>query len=88
LTHGRPVFDIFLHEGSAMSFKGVAIFLGIFVLWVVLNRWILPWMGLPTCMSGGCSTDSCPSCGPVPWSDPPADNKSADNNPPDDKPAK
>jgi hypothetical protein len=26
--------------------------------WFVLNRWILPWLGVPTCMSGGCSVDS------------------------------
>ncbi len=24
--------------------------------WIVLNRWILPWMGVPTCMGGACAT--------------------------------
>lgn len=22
--------------------------------WIVLNTWILPWCGIPTCMSGAC----------------------------------
>ncbi len=24
--------------------------------WIVLNRWILPWMGVPTCMGGACAS--------------------------------
>ncbi|WP_165070046.1 hypothetical protein [Paludisphaera rhizosphaerae] len=28
--------------------------LAILALWIALFRWILPWMGIPTCMSGGC----------------------------------
>lgn len=24
--------------------------------WIALNRWILPWFGIPTCMSGACTT--------------------------------
>lgn len=32
----------------------ILLFLG---LWIVLNKWLLPWLGIPTCMSGGC-------CGP------------------------
>ncbi len=31
--------------------------------WVVLNRWVLPWFGVPTCMSGGCATRMCPTGG-------------------------
>jgi hypothetical protein len=23
-------------------------------VWFVLNRWILPWFGIPTCMGGSC----------------------------------
>jgi hypothetical protein len=28
--------------------------------WIALNRWILPWLGVPTCMSGACAVDSRP----------------------------
>lgn len=31
--------------------------LAIFGLWIVLNRWVLPWLGIPTCMSGQCGRD-------------------------------
>ena len=27
--------------------------------WIALNRWILPAMGIQTCMSGACCGDSC-----------------------------
>lgn len=27
---------------------------GFLVFWITLNRWILPWFGIQTCMSGGC----------------------------------
>ena len=27
--------------------------------WIALNRWVLPAMGIQTCMSGGCCGDSC-----------------------------
>ena len=27
--------------------------------WIALNRWILPAMGIQTCMSGGCCGSSC-----------------------------
>ncbi len=29
--------------------------------WVVLNRWVLPRFGVPTCMSGGCAASTCPT---------------------------
>lgn len=38
------------------DFLVVLAFLG---LWIVLNKWILPWMGIPTCMSGGCGPTAC-----------------------------
>ena len=25
-------------------------------VWFALFRWILPWMGMPTCLSGACGT--------------------------------
>ncbi len=34
----------------------IALFL---VAWIALNRWILPAMGIETCMSGGCCGNSC-----------------------------
>lgn len=27
--------------------------------WFVLMRWVLPWLGVPTCMSGACCGDRC-----------------------------
>lgn len=35
--------------------------LGVLMLWIGLNRWVLPWFGIRTCMSGGCATSCCPS---------------------------
>jgi hypothetical protein len=46
--------------------NSTALFLGFLVLWIVLNRWVLPRFGIPTCMSGGCTASSCPSCVPEP----------------------
>jgi hypothetical protein len=45
--------------------KETLIILGVFTFWIVLNRWVLPWFGTATCMSGGCSTGHCPSRAPV-----------------------
>jgi len=28
---------------------------GFLVFWIVLNRWLLPYFGIQTCMSGACS---------------------------------
>jgi hypothetical protein len=25
--------------------------------WFILNRWVLPWFGVPTCMCGSCSVE-------------------------------
>jgi len=38
-----------------MNGKEILLFLVIFASWFALNRWVLPWMGIPTCMSGSCS---------------------------------
>lgn len=32
----------------------------ILAAWIILNKWILPALGIPTCMSGGCS--GTPTC--------------------------
>lgn len=30
------------------------VFAGLFVAWIVLNIWVLPRLGIQTCMSGAC----------------------------------
>jgi len=30
-------------------------FVGVFAGWIVLQRWVLPALGIPTCMSGSCA---------------------------------
>ena len=30
------------------------IVIGFVVFWIALQAWILPWCGIPTCMSGAC----------------------------------
>jgi hypothetical protein len=47
--------------------RATGLILGFVALWFVLNRWILPWCGIPTCMSGECGPTRCSSCGPGPW---------------------
>jgi hypothetical protein len=54
--------------GACGSTKGILIVFGIALLWISLNRWILPWFGVPSCMSGGCAADRCTSCGQAPSS--------------------
>jgi|WetSurMetagenome_2_1015567.scaffolds.fasta_scaffold590495_1 hypothetical protein len=36
--------------------RDVLFMLGVLVIWFGLSRWVLPWFGIPTCMSGGCRT--------------------------------
>jgi hypothetical protein len=48
-------------EERIMSLKDAGLLLGIFVLWIVLNRWVLPWFGIRTCMSGACGVDARPA---------------------------
>lgn len=36
--------------------KDVLFILLILAAWISLSRWILPSLGIPTCMSGSCST--------------------------------
>jgi hypothetical protein len=40
-----------------MSWTELGLPFGIFLLWFVLARWVLPWFGVPTCMSGACGAD-------------------------------
>lgn len=34
----------------------------VLLLWILLNRWILPWFGIPTCMSCGCGSQQGSAC--------------------------
>jgi hypothetical protein len=36
--------------------KDVLFMLGVLAIWFGLSRWVLPWLGIPTCMSGNCRT--------------------------------
>lgn len=46
--------------------KEFATLVGIVMVWIALNRWVLPWFGITTCMSGRCTTSTCGPCGPGP----------------------
>lgn len=46
--------------------KDLLLMLGILVIWIGLNRWVLPWFGIPTCMSGGCGSACSASQSPRP----------------------
>jgi len=35
--------------------KEFLLFVAIVAAWIVLNRWVLPWFGVATCMSGACA---------------------------------
>lgn len=35
--------------------KDLLLVVGFLVFWIALNRWILPWFGVQTCMSGACA---------------------------------
>lgn len=39
--------------------KDLILVLGLLAGWIVLTRWVLPWLGVPTCMSGCCPVPSC-----------------------------
>lgn len=41
-----------------MNVQNIWIFLAILLGWFALNRWILPAMGVETCMSGGCAVSA------------------------------
>jgi hypothetical protein len=40
-----------------MDWKTAGLLLAFLAAWIVLNRWVLPWFGVPTCMSGGCAAE-------------------------------
>lgn len=38
--------------------KDLLLVAGFLVFWITLNRWLLPWFGIQTCMSGACCSKS------------------------------
>lgn len=44
-----------------MGLREFGLFLGVIVAWFVLSRWVLPWFGINTCMSGSCGVDPRPA---------------------------
>jgi hypothetical protein len=57
LTRGR----VPPKETDKMAIKDVGMVLGILAIWFVLARWVFPFFGIPTCMSGACSVDNRPA---------------------------
>ncbi|GIX01532.1 MAG: hypothetical protein KatS3mg112_0469 [Thermogutta sp.] len=53
----------------------ILLFLG---LWIVLNKWVLPWFGIPTCMSGGCCGPSSCAIQPRTKENPPETSEATD----------
>lgn len=43
------------------DFGQFLIFFAVLAAWFVLNRWVLPWCGISTCMSGSCAVGPRPS---------------------------
>ena len=41
-----------------MPLKEFLFFAAFLAAWIVLNRWVLPWFGISTCMSGACAVDA------------------------------
>ena len=46
-----------MREETPLTYKEPLLFILFLVAWFSLNRWILPWFGIPTCMSGDCGVD-------------------------------
>jgi hypothetical protein len=53
--------------------KDIFFVFAVLAIWFGLSRWVLPWLGIPTCMSGNCRSACCsswnsdaPSCDAAP----------------------
>lgn len=49
-----------------MALKDIAVFAGILIVWFGLMRFLLPALGIPTCVSGACQIgpgEACPVTG-------------------------
>jgi hypothetical protein len=42
-------------EKKSMDISALTTVIIVLAAWIVLSRWVLPWFGVPTCMSGSCS---------------------------------
>jgi len=49
-----------------MTWQQIALIAAFLAFWFVLNRWLLPAMGIPTCMSGQCGVPRPHGAGPTP----------------------
>jgi hypothetical protein len=54
-TGGRGTIAV----SGDVAMKDLIVFVSVFMAWIVLNRWILPYFGVQTCMSGGCCDARC-----------------------------
>ena len=61
-----------------MALKDIAVFAGILIVWFGLVRFLLPALGIPTCMSGACQVGPVEAC-------PIAGHRSADGQAGDDQ---
>jgi hypothetical protein len=55
-----------------MAWRELGILLGVLIVWFSLMRFVLPAMGVPTCMSGACRVDHGGGC-PLPGRSLPAE---------------
>lgn len=44
-----------------MGWKELVILVGFLAGWFALNRWVLPWFGVSTCLSGSCAVSARPA---------------------------
>ncbi len=44
-----------------MRLKESGLLLGLFLAWILLTRWVLPWFGFNTCISGACPVNIPPA---------------------------
>jgi hypothetical protein len=42
-------------ERKSMNLSTFTTLILVFAAWFILMRWVLPWLGVPTCMGGNCS---------------------------------
>jgi len=64
--------------------RDLILIIAIFASWIILNKWILPALGIPTCMSGGCcGTSACviPDQSPIQEAGKSQDGDSSKSNP-------
>ena len=60
-----------------MAWRELGILLGVLIVWFSLMRFVLPAMGVPTCMSGACRVDHGGGC-PIPGRSLPAERSDSE----------